>query len=101
MSVKFPDHNNKFFILLFEFLGTAILILAVTMSGGKAEAAGLTLFGIAVAIGPVSGAMVNPAVTLGIYIADGGWITNLLYMIMIWVAQFAGAFAGIGILTLF
>ena len=71
------------------------------MSGGKAEAVGMTLFGIALAIGPVSGGHVNPAVTLAIYISDGFWSRNLFYMLMIWVAQIAGAFAGLGLLSLF
>jgi aquaporin Z len=94
--------------LLAEFIGTALLVffgvgVATTMfflgfgndRGGAvvatAFAFGLVLMGLAYTIGPVSGAHVNPAVTLG-FVATGRMA--LTEAIGYWVAQFAGALAG-------
>jgi aquaporin Z len=96
-----------------EFLGTAILVfiavgVATESFGFKlfgtsvaagvvatALAFGLVLMALAYAIGPISGAHVNPAVTLG-FVAAGRMkpIEGLGY----WIAQFAGAIGGAALL---
>ncbi|MCW5251011.1 MULTISPECIES: MIP/aquaporin family protein [unclassified Streptomyces] len=93
-------------IFLGETIGTAVLILlgggvcaAVTLKASKARDAGW----LAVALGwgfavltavyvaaPLSGAHLNPAVTLGIALKDGDWSTLPLY----WAGQFLGAMTG-------
>lgn len=81
---NFPSHNNKCFVCLYEMIGTAVLIGALNLSGGKAEAVSIALFCIAIFLGPVSGGHVNPAVTLAVFIAEGS-LGNLLYMCLIWI----------------
>jgi aquaporin Z len=94
-----------------ELLGTAILVYlgcgtATVMFGtgfaaagtdfaagvvATALAFGLVLMGLAYAFGPVSGAHVNPAVTLGMLVARR---LDLREAVGYWVAQFVGAIVG-------
>jgi len=89
-----------------ELIGTAILIIlgdgvvaGVLLARSKAQNSGwivITMgWGLAVAIavyavGGLSGAHINPAVTLAVLIADFGIDQALLY----WAGQFVGAFIG-------
>jgi MIP family channel proteins len=80
---------------LAEFVGTFILVFigaaAVASNQGVVTAAlahGLALLFIVYTYGHVSGAHVNPAVTLGVFIARK---ISALNMVMYWVAQLIGA----------
>jgi aquaporin Z len=83
---------------LAEFVGTFILVLfgcgTAVVAGDKvgivgiALAFGLALVGAAYGIGPISGCHINPAVSLGVWVA--GRMT-LGEMIGYWVGQFLGA----------
>lgn len=92
---------------IFEFIGTLVLVLlgdgvcaAVTLNKSKAQGAGWVLitlaWGFAVMVGvfiagPVSGAHLNPAVTLGLAVAGSfPWASVLGYV----VAQMLGGFSG-------
>jgi MIP family channel proteins len=90
---------------LAEFIGTFMLILvgagAVTLMGRSSNpvaadvivaalAHGLILIAIISTYGSISGAHVNPAVTLGLLI--GGQV-NIVRAIAYWIAQFAGGIA--------
>jgi len=94
-------------IYLAEFLGTFLLILfgggvvaSVVLKGGKAEDSGwntiVVAWGIAVAfaiyaVGGISGAHINPAVTLGLaFVGEFPWQKVPGYII----AQVLGAFGG-------
>lgn len=91
--------------LLAEFLGTATLVLfgcgSAVLAGpevgqlGISFAFGLTIVAMAYGIGPVSGCHVNPAVSLGAYLAGRMGVNE---MVQYWVAQFLGALVGAGIL---
>jgi len=91
--------------LLAEALGTAALVffgcgaavLAGDMVGqlGISFAFGLAIVAMAYGIGPVSGCHINPAVSLGVFLA-GRMTAN--EMVMYWAAQFLGALVGAGIL---
>jgi glycerol uptake facilitator protein len=97
-----------------EFFGTMMLILlgngvvaGVVLKRTKSENAGwltiVTGWGIAVtlgvyAVGRISGAHLNPAVTLGLMI-DGSFPSDLVAGYML--AQFGGAFAGAVLVWLF
>lgn len=89
--------------LLAEFIGTAALVfigagaVAIGAGGliGAAFAHGLILAGIAYAYGPISGAHINPAVTLALAISGAiDWMGAVGY----WAAQFLGGAAGAGLL---
>jgi aquaporin Z len=77
-----------------EFIGTAILSLAVlgsvvlTTNIQGSLVAGITLAILAYAIGKISGAHINPAVTLGLFsLKKINKVDTLFYIL----AQFAGA----------
>jgi aquaporin Z len=92
-----------------EMLGTALLVFfgvgVATLSFGfltigssyaagvvaTALAFGLILAGLAYAIGPITGCHVNPAVTLGVFLAGR---MPLEEAIGYWIAQFAGGILG-------
>jgi aquaporin Z len=96
------------FLLVFLAVGAAVFGIAAVVgvdgrgpgSGvvGVALAFGLVLLGVAYAIGPVSGAHVNPAVTLAMLL---GRRMPASEAVGYWVAQFLGAILGAGILSLF
>jgi len=92
---------------LAEFVGTALLLIAVVGSGIAAQrlspndvglqllenstATGAALLAIILAIGPVSGAHLNPVVSLADRLLGGmSWSEAFTY----WLAQLAGGIAG-------
>lgn len=96
---------------LAEFIGTLALILigcgAIVIGGFGAAAPlgilpialafGLTVMAMAYGIGPVSGAHLNPAVTVGVWVAGRMPLGEAIGYI---VAQLLGGIAGAGILVL-
>lgn len=88
-----------------EFVGTLILVLfgcgAAVLGGeqvgqlGIALSFGFAIIALAYGLGPISGGHVNPAVSLGVFLAGR---MSALEMVLYWVAQFAGALAGAAIL---
>lgn len=83
------------FVLVFGGVGTAVLAGAWVGALGVALAFGFTLLVMAYAIGPISGCHINPAVTLGMFMAKKiKGKEALLYM----VAQVIGAILAAGIL---
>ncbi len=89
--------KNKLAMLVSEFLGTALLTLVVlgalrTQAGGYfvAVGAGLMLAVLVLALGGISGALFNPAITIGLWsIRKIKALQALAYI----VVQFAGAMA--------
>ena len=91
--------------LLAEFIGTFMLVLVAVGSAvaglksagviAVAVAFGFVLIMAAYAFGPVSGAHVNPAVTLAMVIARKQPISEAVGY---WIAQFLGAIVGAGVL---
>lgn len=96
------------FLLVFLAVGAAVFGIAAVVgvdqkgpgSGivGVALAFGLVLLGIAYAFGPVSGAHVNPAVTLAMLLGRRLPVGDAIGY---WIAQFLGAIAGGAVLKLF
>ena len=96
------------FLLVFLAVGAAVFGIAanVGVEGGGpgngvvgvALAFGLVLLGIAYAFGPISGAHVNPAVTLGMALSRRMSAKDALAY---WVAQFLGAILAGAVLKLF
>jgi len=91
------------FTLVFFGCGAAVLAGAGTVGLdpvgqlGVAFAFGLAIVAMAYAIGPLSGCHVNPAVSLGVFVAGR---MSAGEMVQYWVAQFAGALVGAGVLLL-
>ena len=96
------------FLLVFLAVGAAVFGIAAMVgkdqagpgSGvvGVALAFGLVLLGIAYAFGPISGAHVNPAVTLAMLV---GRRLPAKDAVGYWIAQFVGAIAAGALLKLF
>ena len=92
------------FLLVFLAVGAAIFGIAAKVGAdsngpgngvvGVALAFGLVLLGIAYAFGPVSGAHVNPAVTLGMLLGRRMPVNEAVGY---WIAQFIGAIAAAGV----
>ena len=91
-------HDNKGWVLLSEFIGTAILCAAINYSNETSPKAGyaapITLFAIIMCIGSVSGGHVNPAVSTAVFIYLPNKLKNFGYYFMIIMTQFLGGFAG-------
>ena len=93
-----------------EFIGTAVLVffgcgtaclIGCDVKGGylaTAFAFGLVIVAMAYSIGNISGCHINPAVTLGLLIADK---ISLKDSVCYWVSQFLGGIAGAACLTVF
>ena len=96
------------FLLVFLAVGAAVFgigaALGIDKNGpgngvvGVAFAFGLVLLVVAYAIGPVSGAHVNPAVTLAMVV---GRKFPMKDAVGYWIVQFLGAIAGAALLKLF
>lgn len=92
---------------LAELVGTFILVLfgcgTAAVAGDKvgivgiAFAFGLSLIGAAYGIGPISGCHINPAVSLGVWVAGR---ISLKDLIGYWVGQFAGAILAAKVLAI-
>lgn len=93
--------------MIAEFIGTFTLVLfgcgAAVLAGGEvgqlgiAFAFGLAIVAMAYGIGPVSGCHINPAVSLGAFLAGRMALNDMLTY---WVAQVLGAIAGAGVLMM-
>ena len=108
MSRKLAAEFLGTFLLVFLAVGAAVFGIGGTVGVagngpangivGVALAFGLVLLGIAYAFGPVSGAHVNPAVTLAMVVGRGLPVRDAVGY---WIAQFAGGIAGGAVLALF
>lgn len=84
------------FVLVFIGCGTVVFSGAMVGYLGIAFAFGLAVVAMAYAIGPVSGAHVNPAVTLGVWSAGRMGTKDAICYI---IAQFIGAILGAAVLV--
>lgn len=84
-------------LLVFFGVGAAVVAAEYVGSLGIALAFGLVLLALAYALGPVSGVHLNPAVTLGMLVAER---IDLRRAVEYWVAQFVGGVVGAALLWL-
>jgi len=78
-------HGDKFIlpVLLTELFGTMFLMLAVNLAGSDDLVASLAFFAIIVCSYEVSGGHLNPAISVGVYIAEKAYVRNLIFLIFI------------------
>ncbi|MGD0891943.1 MAG: aquaporin [Terracidiphilus sp.] len=87
MKKYFAELVGTFFLVFFG-VGTAVVAGDKVGIVGIAFAFGLGLVAAAYGIGPISGCHINPAVSLGVFVAGRMKIADLIGY---WVGQFAGA----------
>jgi glycerol uptake facilitator-like aquaporin len=78
--------------LVSEFLGTFLLMLSVLVSGGNAVVIGATLGLVVFLTGGISGAIVNPALAIGLLSANQFPYRNIIGYILV---QILGALAAV------
>ena len=78
--------------LLAEFLGIFLLVLSVLASGGNAFVVGGTLTLIILLIGNLSGANVNPAISLAMFLRGSLSMNEMFSYIVVQALAGAGAF---------
>jgi aquaporin Z len=76
-----------FVSLIAEFLGTFLLVLSVLASGGNAYVIGITLAVVVLLCGKLSGAHVNPAISVTMFVKGGLSVKELMGYV---VAQVLG-----------
>ncbi len=86
------------FLLVFLAVGSAVVGIATSGVLAVAVSFGFVLVFVAYAFGPVSGAHVNPAVTLAMVITRRQPVNEAVGY---WIAQFLGAIAGAAVLKVF
>ena len=90
--------NKKVIVFAYECLGTAMLVYAVNLQAAftlGVFAIPLTLFAVILIIGPVTGCHINPAVSLGVFLSNRFWESDLNMFLIMVGAQFTGGFLGI------
>lgn len=85
------------FFLVFAGVGCAVLAGTQVGALGVSLAFGFALLAMVYAIGPVSGCHINPAVTLGLWLAG---TMERRYVVGYWVAQLLGALLAAGAVLL-
>ena len=87
-----PDGEHFFGpILLTELIGTCLLMLSANMAGSELLVVPLTYFALIVCTYEVSGGLLNPAISVGVYIGEKKYVKHLLFMFFICIAQLVGA----------
>ena len=78
--------------LLAEFLGLFLLVLSVLASGGNAFVVGGTLTLIILLVGNLSGANVNPAISVAMFLRGALTVEETMSYIVVQAAAGAAAF---------
>ena len=89
------NKDKKIGVIAYEFIGTAFIMYAMMMFNGLyAPTMGMTCAMTALAWN-VSGGHFNPALTIGMYVAEKDFGGNALIAGLMIAAQFCGAFFGV------
>ena len=98
MESSVPEANAMSHLiraLVYEFFGGALTVYAFNFTGGRPLQRAFSYFvGWLIAVS-VSGAHFNPATTLGVYLAEGKYMRQIVRMLLYWLIQIMGAFLGV------
>ena len=90
------NKDKKVGVFLYEFLGTAFIMYALIIGNGIFAYAALAVtFAMMCISYNVSGGHFNPAISIGMFLAQKKFGEDLLPLLLMIVAQFSGAFFGI------
>ena len=84
-------------VLAVELFGSALLMLAYNLAGDDLLVVPLTYFALIVCCYDTSGGYLNPAVTLGVFMAQKLYSKHLIFMIALMVAQSVGCLLALGL----
>jgi len=79
----------------FEGFATFLFMCAIFFTKGDAAVFAFGMWVILTVFGPISGAHVNPAITIGFYFTEQDWVYGLIKMSLYITFQFIGCIAGI------
>jgi glycerol uptake facilitator-like aquaporin len=82
---------------LYESIGTMMFMVIIYYCAGDVSKFVFGFWIILSIFGGLSGAHVNPAITLGFYVYEGDFIGGLPKLLLYWLAQLVGAFLGASI----
>ena len=88
-------HKRMPLVCALEFFGTMLFVFGI-LSTNVAISIPFSLLASVVIFGDVTGGHFNPAVTIGVYIQEGKYATNFLFMMLIIIAQCLGGLAAMG-----
>ena len=57
-------------VIVYELLGTLLLVYAIISTGGNTIGVCMTFFLLLQILGPVTGAHMNPAISVGVYVRE-------------------------------
>jgi len=89
------NKEKKIGVFCYEMLGTAFIMYAMMLENGVFGSAVYITFAMMMVAWNVSGGHFNPAITLGVYVAEKDFKGNAVIMGLMIVGQFAGAFLGV------
>ena len=96
--MEVPKHENKWILVpVYEMLGTSLFIYSILVSHSNPLAVVVGLFSSIIIFGGITGGHFNPAVSIGVYLSNGKYMKQLLFLILIIVGQFIGACLGFGL----
>ena len=78
--------------LIYEFLGTCMIIYTFNFSFTGYMIRGFTYFVGWIMAAAVSGAHFNPAISLAVYLVEGKYLGQILRLLLYWLFQLMGAF---------
>ena len=95
------QHGQYFYgsVLKAEFVGTCLLMLACNMIEDAEENTLMPLayFSLVMCFYDISGGHLNPAISIGVWLSEKRYVQNLMFMILIHVAQCLGAIVALSL----
>ena len=81
--MEVPKSERKWLLVAaYELLGTALFVYCILTSMGNPLAAVVGLFSSIIVFGGITGGHFNPAVSIGVFLANGKYATQLLLLIL-------------------